>query len=129
MKHPSDMTAEELRIAVAEAMGYENRGENRWVEPKRDTSTIRLSLHEKFIPNFGGDDWEATGQVLDEIERRRWSYQLDNRGNDVIVLDSTFVLLALVHDCCETIHRAVALAFLEAHRKEKPCRAVVRARH
>lgn len=70
-----DLTPTELRVKVAEAMGWDVPHEfdciSAWSPP--DGLGHRTWMH---LPDFGAPDWSATGAVLDEMARREMSPDL-----------------------------------------------------
>lgn len=121
------MNATELRVKVAEAMGWTN------IAPYRPPPGYKSSWegvphgqhppsgNSGAIPNFGAPDWSATGAVLDEIERRGWGChtskfrpRLSSTHDCSITTDDSVVE---VTDPCR--HVAICLAFLEAHARAK----------
>lgn len=109
------MTPAELRVAVAKEMGWKrfSTADNGALLGKK-----RIPEDWQYIPNFGAPDWEATGAIIDEIERRGWGWTREQEG-----VDNGWVGVGPHGDApCLTrmkpgvadFHRAVALAFLAA---------------
>lgn len=117
------MTPTELRVKVAEAMGWTGiryKSPESYLDAGHYGSPPGKPRQPEPLPDFGARDWSATGAVLDEIERRGgglWLFRA-NPPETLVSVESgrTMPCVQRIDQC---IHRAICLAFLEAHARAK----------